>query len=592
MPSSMSTSVPQLNTDKNIESSSSERPISPTDGSSSTSDRPTSSAGPSNRNQQLEKIRQQDAQKRKQKLANQGMVVSTADEANSKPGAAAGITAGIAESLKLDYEEVGNGNNSKNQESDNTAASSSSGTKKLIVQESNGSFDIDSKIVAPQQLPIPLSFNPALASTSNPSSASPSTGNNGPHIRPTNPLSVDSPSGERTDLEWEVAPSNDVPIVATEAFTSSTNIDASQENRDESGNESEPSSPIRIPGLFDSENPIPFLTNPVPQNTKLLCKITRHKEGVEKLYPAYELFLETVINLPSSTSPTSTSPQNSNHTTSNHLGNANRNGNNGTGRDAESAGNNRTGAAIIQNENIFLMAARKRKKSKSSHYIITASKITSTKNKENVVGKVKSNFIGTEFTIYNDGRNPFKLKKDIPLPSPSILSKDKKAKEPVLEITNNDASDTTTSENDIREELACVIYDPNILGFKGPRKMTVLLPGLTSSNDRIRVQPKSEKETLRERVKEHGNGEVLVLHNKSPQWNEETHSYVLNFNGRVTLASVKNFQIVHDQDLDYIILQFGRISEDTFTIDFQYPMTPLQAFGIALSSFDAKLACE
>lgn len=69
----------------------------------------------------------------------------------------------------------------------------------------------------------------------------------------------------------------------------------------------------------------------------------------------------------------------------------------------------------------------------------------------------------------------------------------------------------------------------------------------------------------------------------------ETQSYVLNFNGRVTLASVKNFQIVHDNDLDYILLQFGRIPEDSFTLDFQYPMSAITAFGIALTSFDAKV---
>lgn len=33
--------------------------------------------------------------------------------------------------------------------------------------------------------------------------------------------------------------------------------------------------------------------------------------------------------------------------------------------------------------------------------------------------------------------------------------------------------------------------------------------------------------------------------NKSPSWNEQTQSYVLNFHGRVTQASVKNFQIIH-----------------------------------------------
>lgn len=72
----------------------------------------------------------------------------------------------------------------------------------------------------------------------------------------------------------------------------------------------------------------------------------------------------------------------------------------------------------------------------------------------------------------------------------------------------------------------------------------------------------------------------------------ETQSFVLNFNGRVTQASVKNFQIVHDNDLDYIVMQFGRVERDSFTMDYKYPMCLLQAFSIALTSFDAKLACE
>jgi tubby-related protein 1 len=41
---------------------------------------------------------------------------------------------------------------------------------------------------------------------------------------------------------------------------------------------------------------------------------------------------------------------------------------------------------------------------------------------------------------------------------------------------------------------------------------------------------------------------LIELHNKTPVWNDDTQSYVLNFHGRVTQASVKNFQIVHDSD--------------------------------------------
>jgi len=67
---------------------------------------------------------------------------------------------------------------------------------------------------------------------------------------------------------------------------------------------------------------------------------------------------------------------------------------------------------------------------------------------------------------------------------------------------------------------------------------------------------------------------------------------VLNFHGRVTQASVKNFQIVHDSAVDYIVMQFGLVAEDIFTMDYRYPMCAVQAFAIALSSFDSKLACE
>lgn len=43
---------------------------------------------------------------------------------------------------------------------------------------------------------------------------------------------------------------------------------------------------------------------------------------------------------------------------------------------------------------------------------------------------------------------------------------------------------------------------------------------------------------------------------------------------------------------DYIVIQFGRISDDLFTLDYSFPMCAVQAFAIALSSFDSKLACE
>lgn len=93
----------------------------------------------------------------------------------------------------------------------------------------------------------------------------------------------------------------------------------------------------------------------------------------------------------------------------------------------------------------------------------------------------------------------------------------------------------------------------------------------------------------------------LVLKNKSPRWHEQLQCWCLNFKGRVTVASVKNFQLVasvgssdnvSDAEQNKVILQFGKIGQDIFTMDYRYPISAYQAFAICLSSFDTKPACE
>jgi tubby-related protein 1 len=66
-----------------------------------------------------------------------------------------------------------------------------------------------------------------------------------------------------------------------------------------------------------------------------------------------------------------------------------------------------------------------------------------------------------------------------------------------------------------------------------------------------------ENDGLIERWKRKEMENILELHNKTPVWNEDTQSYVLNFHGRVTQASVKNFQIVHDNDGKHHLLKIS-----------------------------------
>lgn len=49
-----------------------------------------------------------------------------------------------------------------------------------------------------------------------------------------------------------------------------------------------------------------------------------------------------------------------------------------------------------------------------------------------------------------------------------------------------------------------------------------------------------------------------MLRNKPPKWNAQLGAYCLNFKGRVTQPSVKNFQLVSEHDLDTVLLQFGK----------------------------------
>ncbi|XP_055971963.1 tubby protein homolog isoform X4 [Sorex fumeus] len=253
-----------------------------------------------------------------------------------------------------------------------------------------------------------------------------------------------------------------------------------------------------------------FAVRPAPQGITVKCRITRDKKGMDRgMYPTYFLHLDRE-----------------------------------------------------DGKKVFLLAGRKRKKSKTSNYLISVDPTDLSRGGDSYIGKLRSNLMGTKFTVYDNGVNPQK------------------------------ASSSTLESGTLRQELAAVCYETNVLGFKGPRKMSVIVPGMNMVHERVSIRPRNEHETLLARWQNKNTESIIELQNKTPVWNDDTQSYVLNFHGRVTQASVKNFQIIHGNDPDYIVMQFGRVAEDVFTMDYNYPLCALQAFAIALSSFDSKLACE
>ncbi|XP_016312575.1 LOW QUALITY PROTEIN: tubby-related protein 1-like [Sinocyclocheilus anshuiensis] len=260
-----------------------------------------------------------------------------------------------------------------------------------------------------------------------------------------------------------------------------------------------PSPPIEFDNLEE------FVLQPAQQGVTVRCKVTRDKRGMDRgLYPTYYLHLDN-------------------------------------------------------EKKVFLLAGRKRKKSTTSNYLISIDPTDLSRGGENFIGKLRSNLMGTKFTVFDNALHP-----DRALPDMS----------------------------NAWQELAAIIYETNVLGMKGPRRMIVIIPGMTKDGERVPIRPRSENDGLLIRHQNRNMENVIELRNKTPVWNEETASRVLNFNGRVTQASIKNFQIVHNKDQDYIVMQFGRVADDAFTLDFRYPLCAVQAFAIALSSFDGKIACE
>ena len=233
----------------------------------------------------------------------------------------------------------------------------------------------------------------------------------------------------------------------------------------------------------------------------------------------------------------------------------------------------------------FLLSARRRKKSTSSNYVISLDEEDLNRHGGAFFGKLRSNFVGTEFTVFDKGAKPgaIELSDDPRDAAPSFAPGGKRRPAGTLPP---------------RTELGAVRYEYNVLGSKGPRVMTGAIPRVDAGSGARAIfrSDKAGKGGILEALKKKPTPDVedlIVLKNKQPRWNEQMQAYCLNFDGRVTDASVKNFQLADSRDeTEATLLQFGKVGKDAFTMDYAYPMSALQAFAICLSSFDNKLACE
>jgi hypothetical protein len=201
---------------------------------------------------------------------------------------------------------------------------------------------------------------------------------------------------------------------------------------------------------------------------------------------------------------------------------------------------------ILNNEDVLLMTATGTSTWKTTTYIITSC------NDEHLC-KLKSNFLGTEY-IQNISKDISKIEDGL-----SIYYKhyDKSGGPRNIEVFVNKVNENETVENS------------NGLISKLIEKAGSVLPILSPEK---------------------------IYNNLKPAWNENIQAHVLHFhNNRVKEKSVKNFKLTSSdisegKEHQKTIMQFGRLKDrKLFILDFRYPITPIQAITIALSSIDCRL---
>ncbi|MBA0551105.1 hypothetical protein Golob_022002, partial [Gossypium lobatum] len=270
--------------------------------------------------------------------------------------------------------------------------------------------------------------------------------------------------------------------------------------------------------------------------------------------------------------------------------------------------------ALLVENGKFLLSAQRTRRTTSTEYIISMNADNISRSSSSYIGKLRSNFLGTKFIIY-DTQPAYTASSHVPPPgrtSRRFYSKKVSPKVP------------TGSYN-----IAQISYELNVLGTRGPRKMHCIMHSIPASALGVGGSVPGQPELLRHPLedsfrsisfsksldhsvefsssrfsdvgvshKDDGDGNMrpLILKNKAPRWHEQLQCWCLNFRGRVTVASVKNFQLIAaaqpassgpaPPDMDKVILQFGKVGKDMFTMDYRYPLSAFQAFAICLSSFD------
>ena len=188
----------------------------------------------------------------------------------------------------------------------------------------------------------------------------------------------------------------------------------------------------------------------------------------------------------------------------------------------------------------FILSAHKIKKKLRSNYIISSD--YENNNNDNIIGQLNSNLFRNEFILYNNGISPKKFNEN---------------------------------ENNFLRKYLVQIKFKNENNFKIGH---IYIPKYGYDKNQFYNKDKDKNDKLSNLDSK----DIIVYQNETPELDVFKGYYVNNFSSRVKEKSENNFRIV-DKVTNHTILECGKISDNAFSMDFSYPFSPLEAFGICVS---------
>jgi hypothetical protein len=148
-------------------------------------------------------------------------------------------------------------------------------------------------------------------------------------------------------------------------------------------------------------------------------------------------------------------------------------------------------------------------------------------------------------------------------------------------------SDSSNNEHHQIRKYFDLEYFNKVFGRSKPKDilLDLTLNNPQSGIDELRTATERKSSAISTSFSIRRNKHVMLV-TKKAEYDSETKTFRLDFDGRVKLPSTSNVQMVDEKKpnaAEGVLLQLGKCDSKTYAVDYQYPFTAFAAFGFAIS---------